>query len=100
MTDFKHCDEFIRDKSQPKCLRKFLLYNRIPAVWKITRWKKSWGTPELYAKYKKKFVRVVMASRFGDVGITSNLQASHGYEWRIPVEDLTDFTDVKPGSRK
>lgn len=36
-------------------------------------------------------VRVVMASRFGDVGITSNLKAKHGYDMRVLVTDLADF---------
>ncbi len=96
----KHCDEYINDKSQPKCLRKFLLYNRIPELWKFQRWKKSWGVPVLFAEHKPpgggkrwKKVRVVMASRFGDVGITRNLDAEHGYEQRIYLEDLRNFKD-------
>jgi hypothetical protein len=32
----------------------------------------------------------------GDVGITSSLDAEHGYELRVAVEDLTDFTDKRP----
>ncbi len=31
-------------------------------------------------------VKVVMASRFGDVGITDNLNAENGYDARIDVE--------------
>jgi hypothetical protein len=41
-----------------------------------------------------------MASRFGDVGITSNLDAEYGYDDRVAVEDLTDFTDVRPKFKK
>lgn len=35
-------------------------------------------------------VRVVMASRFGDVGITDNLTAEAGYLARVTVEKLTE----------
>lgn len=34
-------------------------------------------------------VRVVMASRFGDVGITDKLERERGYDARIDPEDLT-----------
>lgn len=33
-------------------------------------------------------VKIVMASRFGDVGITDDLSAEYGYHNRIPIEDL------------
>ena len=89
----KHCDDYIRDKSQPKCLRKFLLYHRIPATWRFCRWKDSWGTPSLFAMYKGEPVRVQMASRFGDVGITTKMNQKNGYELRVNVEDLTDFLE-------
>lgn len=88
--DARHCDTYIRDKSQPMCLRRFLLYRRIPAYWQIKRWR--WGKPELYAMHEGKRVRVTMASRFGDVGITEVLTAEYGYNKRVPVEALTDFT--------
>jgi len=100
----RHCDDYIRDKTQPKSLRKFLLYHRVPACWKYLRWKESWGTPILFAtvpaytgvggaKYKAKRVRVVMVSRFGDVGITTNLTAENGYDKRVFINELTDFSD-------
>lgn len=98
--NFKHCDDYIKDKSQPKCLRKFLLYNRIPPDWKIERWKKSWGVPVLFAELKPigggkrwKKVRVVMASRFGDVGITRYLDQERGYQQRVFLEDLRKFSN-------
>ncbi|MGE5512452.1 MAG: hypothetical protein ACM31O_14485 [Bacteroidota bacterium] len=36
-------------------------------------------------------VKIVMASRFGDVGITTNLDAEHGYSARIFLDDLTNL---------
>ena len=38
--------------------------------------------------------RVVMASRMGDVGITSNLDAEDGYESRVWIADLADFGEI------
>ncbi len=60
--------------------------------------------PKLFATYKQpdgpggrkgktRRVRVVMASRFGDVGITRDLMAEHGYNDRVAVETLTDFSE-------
>ena len=34
-----------------------------------------------------------MASRFGDVGITYDLSLENGYDDRVNVEDLDDFSD-------
>lgn len=93
--NIKHCDEYIMDKSQPKCLRLFLLINRIPAYWKYDKWiGKGKPEPVLFADYKSNRVRVVMASRFGDVGITHNLKAQNGYDIRVSVAELSNFSEV------
>lgn len=90
----RHCDDYIRDKTQPRCLRLFLLINRIRASWKYARWiGKGKTEPVLFADYRGKRVRVVMASRFGDVGITKNLEATSGYDLRLSVGDLSNFSD-------
>jgi hypothetical protein len=51
------------------------------------------GMPKCYATHQGKRVRLVMASRFGDVGITTNLKAERGYEARVGLHDLSDFSD-------
>lgn len=38
-------------------------------------------------------VRVVMASRFGDVGISPNLKRQYGYILRLSIADLTNFSE-------
>jgi hypothetical protein len=38
-------------------------------------------------------VKIVMVSRFGDVGITEDLNAENGYGARVLLDDLCDFTD-------
>lgn len=81
-----HCDDYIDDETQPECLRKFLDHSR-----SILREGKR---PKLFADYNGKRVRVVMASRFGDVGITPDLKAEYGYKKRVEVASLTNFGDL------
>lgn len=87
MSEFKHCDDYIEDVEQPECLRAFLDYARSPAHGMLREGKR----PRLFADYAGKRVRVVMASRFGDVGITSDLSAEHGYDKRVAVSSLDNF---------
>lgn len=102
--EFKHCDDYIDDPHQPKCLRRFLRYCRWPAIYQIRAERLGVKKPALFAdwnrypkaaKPKQHRVRVVMASRFGDVGITKDLNKEAGYEWRVPVEHLTNFSDER-----
>ena len=87
-----HCDEYIHDPNFPLCLRYWLLVNRLDAVagLLITDYK---GVPECYATWKGRRVRLVMASRLGDVGITTKLHHENGYEKRVCLGDLSDFGD-------
>jgi len=88
--DFKHCDDYISDLTQPKCLRLFLIVNRLPAVDRMLV-EEAGFRPELYADHDGRRVRVVMASRIGDVGISSNLESADGYETRVAIEALANF---------
>ena len=92
-----HCDDYIHDHRQPLCLRWFLLVHRLPDADKILC-EEMGIKPTLFADHEGKRVRVVMVSRFGDVGITSNLTLAHGYGARVAVEDLTNFsaTEIAP----
>jgi hypothetical protein len=87
--NFKHCDDYIDDETAPESLRKYLARARLPAHGMLVKE----PFPELYADYEGKRVRVVMASTFGDVGITHDLSADLGYETRVPVEKLSNFSD-------
>lgn len=40
-------------------------------------------------------VRIVMLSRFGDIGITTNLAATRGYETRVSLISLTDYQHTR-----
>ena len=42
-------------------------------------------------------VKIVMVSRFGDVGITEDLTAENGYGCRVPLDDLYDFMETADG---
>jgi hypothetical protein len=99
MSEERHCDDYIDDLEAPECLREFLKFMRAPAVQRL-----GGESPKLFATYKEpdgsggrkgrtRRVRVVMASRMGDVGITPNLKLENGYEWRVAVSDLKDFSD-------
>lgn len=88
MSEPKHCDDYIDDPAQPECLRAFLQYARAPAHGSTL----ADPRPKLFATFKGKRVRVVMASRFGDVGITSKLHAEHGYSHRVSVHELCNFS--------
>lgn len=83
----RHCDDYIDDLTAPACLREFLAFARQPAHGMLTGQPK----PKLFADFNSKRVRVVMASRIGDVGITSKLDAEFVSELRVPVEQLANF---------
>ncbi len=87
-----HCDDLIHEPTLPLCFRYWLLIHRLPAIdgTLITAYK---GSPECYATWKGQRVRLVMASRFGDVGITTQLHHENGYETRVSVDELSDFGD-------
>lgn len=98
--DFKHCDDYIDDPTAPAPLRAFLKRARSPGHGHL----ESGPFPKLFATYRGEKpwldvnpgdrVRVVMASRMGDVGVTKNLEASSNYSARFAVESLTDFSET------
>ena len=97
-----HCDDIIDDKSYPLCLRKFLRFNRWPALYQCRARRLGIARPSLFATHQGNQVRVVMASRFGDVGITKDLDAERGYQLRVSVEELSNFSDrrLEDGEKK
>ena len=89
-----HCDDIIHNYDYPICLRYYLLVNRLPAIDKVIITGVQ-GEPKCFAMYEGNRVRLVMASRMGDVGITNNLDAESGYTHRVGVDELSDFTGEK-----
>jgi hypothetical protein len=99
----KHCDDYIDDKTQPECLRRFLRFKRWPAVYQCRARRLGVEAPKLFAdwnrypkskKPKLKRVCVVMASRFGDVGITTDLTGQTCYSHRVLICDLSNFSST------
>lgn len=86
----RHCDDYIDDPSTPDCVRAFLDHARAPAHGANLPGKR----PALFAKLGGMPVRVVMASRFGDVGVSGDLEAERGYSARVGLDELTDFSAV------
>lgn len=93
MDKYLHCDDLIGDESQPKCLRRYLRWHRWPVKYQIKALGWGFKEPKLFADYKNNRVRVVMVSRFGDVGITNNLETVQGYDLRLAVQELSNFSD-------
>lgn len=92
-----HCDRFDTAFGWPLCLRWWLFIERANACCKmIARSALGDDYPIVYAKYEGGWVRLVMASRFGDIGITKDLDADHGYFARVTVNQLSEFTDQRP----
>ncbi len=85
----KHCDDYINDETAPPALRAFLRRARMPAHGMLL----NEPYPKLFATWKGKRCRVVMASRLGDVGITRDLN-SEQYQCRVMIEELSNFGDA------
>lgn len=95
----KHCDDYIDDEAAPAPLRAYLARARSSGHGLFPSPAGSDPAepfPRLFADWRGERVRVVMASRFGDVGVTRDLRPDGGlaYQARVAVEDLTNFWDT------
>lgn len=90
--DKRPCDDYIHDYKFPVALRVFLLRHRLPAIDGMLL-ESAGFNPKLFATYEGKRVRVTMASRLGDVGITEDLDKEHGYHKRVYLDALSDFKE-------
>jgi len=84
-----HCDDLLAAKTLPNCVQAYLAVARSPATERL----KIKEHPTLFATYEGRRVRIVMASRFGDVGITNSLRSNSGYSSRVLLPNLIDFSD-------
>lgn len=89
MNDSDHCDNFIDDPDAPPALRAYLAFARAPAHGQLL----PRPHPELYADYQGQRVRVTMASCLGDVGITTDHRRELGYNKRVLVRSLSNFSN-------
>jgi hypothetical protein len=74
----------------PYCLRYYLLFKRLSASDQNVV-KKSVGEPTCFANHNGKRVKLVMANKMGDIGITENLLSNKEYQKRVNVLELSDF---------
>ena len=96
----RHCEQVMDDPSAPECLRFFLRVARGQSL--------PGGLPTLFATLKREFsgrllapvtlkkgqrVRVTDAGRFGDVGVTTDLEESVKYLARASVDELETFSE-------
>lgn len=54
----------------------------------LGRWDNNGPVMQPVPLKKGTLVRIVMVSRFGDVGITPDLEDSHGYVARVSLDEL------------
>lgn len=105
MTEHKHCDDYVDD---PNCvpvgaaaLQAFLVRARDKAHGALlaTPYPRlfadlvSYRGEPMYARSLAR-VQVVMASRLGDVGITSDLSPGASYQRRVWLDELTCFSET------
>ena len=98
----RHCDQMRDDPAAPECVRFFLRVARGQSL--------PGGLRPLFATSKRDFsgrllapvalkkgqrVRVTDASRFGDVGVTTDLDESVKYLVRASVDELESFSESK-----
>lgn len=86
-----HCDDFAADYQRDAAARWFVFINRLPVSLRQLVRVRGLPDPVLFADYQGKRVRVVMASRLGDVGITDDLTATNGYKCRVGIDELSNF---------
>lgn len=84
-----HCDDVLDNPATHPAVRVFLERARAPGHGMLT----DRPYPRLFADHRGARVRVTMASRMGDVGITKDLDAEFGYEDRVALDDLDNFSD-------
>jgi hypothetical protein len=87
--DIRHCDDYIDDPTTVGPLRTYLAFARAPAHGQLL----PKPHPRLFADHDGQRVRVTMASRLGDVGITTDHARELGYDRRVAVSELSNFSE-------
>lgn len=87
-----HVDEFVADYEKDKYARWFLFLKRLNASLQLDFG--EWiGEYKLFATWKGERYRVTGASRLGDVWLAKNFEQENGYDHRVSVDELTEFSD-------
>lgn len=89
-----HVDSVIYRHDVHNIVKWWVIVNRMSALAKTVAYEAG-VNPQLFADFEGRRVKVVMASRLGDVGITHDLKADHGYSVRVLLKQLSNFSDKK-----
>ncbi len=91
-----HVDDFIDapsfDSDRERYAKWVLHLFRLPASLKIT-FQDYISQYKLFGTYKGNKYRITGASRLGDVWLTSNFNQHTGYELRVSVDDISDWSN-------
>jgi len=86
----EHIEDHIYDLKLPAFVRTWITINRLPAIEKWAM-EETFGVMKITAEHEGKRVRVTMASRMGDCGITTQMSREHGYDKRVMFSTLSKF---------
>jgi len=89
-----HIDDFIDDYKQDAYARWMFMHFRLPAHMKMA-FDKFIENRKLFCIWKEKCYRVTGASRLGDVWLTSNFKKDHGYEYRVCVDECSEWSEYE-----
>jgi hypothetical protein len=95
----KHAYDYIIDWKDkvPEFVRRWLIINTLPAIEQnVLKGIRQGGgyNPTVFAKLDGKVVKLMMASRLGDIGVAYNLNRETGYDKRVYLEELSDFSET------
>lgn len=99
---FSHIDNYIdsfsyfgkeddKEREMVDYSKFFFLLKRLPAYMQIRfePWIKEF---KLFCIYKGKKYRVTGCSRMGDIWLNKNFSDDHGYDHRVMIDEVTNFT--------
>jgi hypothetical protein len=89
-------DDFIDAHDTDKTVSWFLFLHRLPATLQF-KFEKEIKKHKLFCDHEGERWRVTMASRFGDIGISRNLEKDMGYEKRVMLEDCSNWSGEPDG---
>lgn len=84
----RHVDDFIDDPTSDPYAARWLGLFRRPAREKL----REPNEDKLFATHEGQRWRVIGCSRFGDVWLTSNFRRADGYEYRVCVDECSDWS--------
>lgn len=86
-----HVDDYINTHGGDSYARWILMHMRLPAMMKLDFQQFIEGK-RLFCTWRRKRYRVASASRFGDIGLSKNLDSDDiGYHERVSIDECSDW---------